>query len=112
NYDRLITVTISYLSKALEKRIWSYYGRINELGAIRLERDVAGIVSAAVKGSRYGLRDAFVRCTQMTLILNMEDDEWEELIKSTPQEEQEAGIVWQLDANERQRVRAIVKDRA
>ncbi|KAK4997566.1 Golgi transport complex subunit 4 [Elasticomyces elasticus] len=106
NFDRLTTTVATYLSKTLEKRIWSYYGRVNELGAVRMERDIAGIVGAAVKGGRYGLRDAFTRCLQMTLIINMEDDEWEEL-----QRDADGGIAWQLDAGERQRTRAIVQDR-
>ncbi|KAF2160567.1 hypothetical protein M409DRAFT_28952 [Zasmidium cellare ATCC 36951] len=113
NYDRLITSTIGYLARTLEKRIWSYYGRVNELGAIRLERDIAGIVAAAVKGGKYELRDAFARCAQMTLILNMEDDEWEEISKlSGVQLERETGVQWKLDAEERKRVRSIIKDQA
>lgn len=113
NYDRLITSTISYLARTLEKRIWSYYGRVNELGAIRLDRDIAGIVAAAVKGGKYELRDAFARCTQMTLILNMEDDEWEEISTlSGVQLERETGVQWKLDAEERKRVRSIIKDQA
>ena len=107
NYDRLITSTTEYLGKVLEKRIWSYYGRVNGLGAIRLERDISGIVNAAVKGGRYGLRDTFTRCTEMTLILNMEDDEWEELSKGPIQED---GIAWHLDATERLRTRSIISD--
>ncbi|KAM3414345.1 hypothetical protein BST61_g10991 [Cercospora zeina] len=111
-YDKLITFTITHLARTLEKRIWSYYGRVNELGAVRLERDVAAMVAIAVKGGKYELRDAFARCTQMTLILNMEDDEWEEISKLTgTQLERETGIDWKLDADERRRVRAIVKDR-
>lgn len=111
-YDKLITATITHLARTLEKRIWSYYGRVNELGAVRLERDVAAMVAIAVKGGKYELRDAFARCTQMTLIMNMEDDEWEEISKLTGiQLERETGIDWKLDADERRRVRAIVKDR-
>ncbi|EMC96085.1 hypothetical protein BAUCODRAFT_34865 [Baudoinia panamericana UAMH 10762] len=112
-YDRLLTATVHYLARTLEKRIWSYYGRVNELGAVRLERDVAGIVAAAVRGGRYELRDAFARCVQMTLIMNMEDDEWEEVSKMDGAKlERESGVKWMLDADERKRVRAIVKDRA
>ncbi|KAF2195533.1 COG4-domain-containing protein [Zopfia rhizophila CBS 207.26] len=107
NFDRLLTVAMTYLATALEKRIRSYYGRINELGAVRLERDVAGIISAAVVGGKYGLRDSFTKCTQMTLIMNMEEDEWEEVINEEQGGEQ--GIPWVLDAEERRRVRAIVK---
>lgn len=105
NFDRLLTQALNYLASQLEKRIRSYYGRVNELGAVRLERDIAGIITAAVAGGKYGLRDAFTKCTQMTLIMNMEDDEWEEVLEDTTDE---SGIPWVLDAEERKRVRAIV----
>ncbi|GAB7355415.1 hypothetical protein MBLNU459_g5931t1 [Dothideomycetes sp. NU459] len=105
NYDRLISATTIYLSKTLEKRIWSYYGRVNELGAVKMERDISGLVNVAVKGSRYGLRDTFARCIEMTLILNMEDEEWDELVRNPVQED---GIAWHLDVGERQRTRAIM----
>jgi hypothetical protein len=106
NFDRLLSLALNYLASALEKRIRGYYGRVNELGAVRLERDVAGIITAAVAGGKYGLRDAFTKCTQMTLIMNMEDDEWDEVAENTSGE---AGIPWVLDAEERKRARAIVK---
>jgi len=110
-YDKLLTSTINHLSKQLEKRIWSHYGRVNELGAIRLERDVTGIVNTAVKGGRYQLRDMFTRCSQMTLILNMDEEEWEDLEKAKPADLEEMGIPWQLDADERKRTRSIITDR-
>jgi hypothetical protein len=109
-YDLLITSTLSYLARALEKRIWSYYGRVNERGAAKLERDISGIVNAAVKGGKYSLRDAFQRCTEMTLILNMEDDEWEEVRAQSVEVQREAGLEWHLDASERARTRSIVTE--
>ena len=113
NYDKLLTVTVAHLARTLEKRILSYYGRVNELGAVKLERDVAGIVSAAAKGGRYELRDLFARSVQMTLIMNMEEDEWEEISKLNGlQLERETGVSWKLDADERKRARGVVKDRA
>ncbi|KAK0256213.1 Golgi transport complex subunit 4 [Friedmanniomyces endolithicus] len=111
-YQKLLTATVAYLARALEKRIWSFYGRVNELGAVRLERDIAGIVAAAAKGGKYDLRDLFARCVQMTLVVNMEDDEWEEVGKlDGARLENETGVKWRLDAGERKRVRGIVKDR-
>ena len=113
NYDKLLTVTVAHLARTLEKRILSYYGRVNEFGAVKLERDVAGIVSAAAKGGRYELRDLFARSVQMTLIMNMEEDEWEEISKLNGlQLERETGVSWKLDAEERKRARGVVKDRA
>lgn len=109
-YDALITSTLSYLARALEKRIWSYYGRVNERGAAKLERDISGIVNAAVKGGKYSLRDAFQRCTEMTLILNMEEDEWEEVRAQSVEAQREAGLEWHLDASERARTRSIMTD--
>ncbi|CAD0092330.1 unnamed protein product [Aureobasidium vineae] len=109
-YDALITSTIAYLARALEKRIWSYYGRLNERGAAKLERDISGIVNAAVKGGKYSLRDAFQRCTEMTLILNMEEDEWEEVAAQSIEQQREAGLEWHLDASERARTRSIMTD--
>lgn len=113
NYDKLLTVTVVHLARTLEKRIWSYYGRVNDLGAVRLERDIAGIAAAAVKGGRYELRNVFARCTQICLIICMEDDEWEEVSKLNGiQLERETGVNWELDADERKRVRGIVRDRS
>jgi hypothetical protein len=106
NFDRLLASALNYLATALETRIRSYYGRVNELGAVRLERDISGIVTAAVAGGKYGLRDAFTKCTQMTLIMNMEDDEWDEVAEDNNGGD---GIPWVMDADERKRVRAIVK---
>ncbi|KAI9662504.1 MAG: hypothetical protein M1821_008671 [Bathelium mastoideum] len=111
NGDRLITTAVQHLSRALEKRIWSYYGRINELGAVRMERDIAGIVSATVQGARYGLRDSFSRCLQITLVMNMEEDEWDEMIQAKDDGQDEEGTVWYLDMEERKRARAMVKDK-
>ncbi|KAF2676336.1 glycoside hydrolase family 125 protein [Lentithecium fluviatile CBS 122367] len=98
NFDRLLTVAVHYLATALEKRIKSYHGLVNELGAVKLERDISGIVTAAVAGGKYGLRDSFTKCTQMTLIMNMEDDEWEEVSHEAAGD---SGIQWVLTADER-----------
>lgn len=107
NFDKLLNTIISYLAEVLEKRIWSYYGRVNEPGAVRLERDIAAIVGTVVKGGRYGLRDAFARCTQICLVMNMEDDEWEEL-QSAPSND---GVDWKIDGEERSRAKAMIRGR-
>jgi hypothetical protein len=114
-FEKLLTGLITYLADRLEKRIYSLYGRVTELGAIRLERDIAGVVAAAVKGGKYDLRDSFARCVQMTLVMNMEEDEWEEVVKlgevGDEALERETGVSWKLDGEERRRVRGIVKAR-
>ncbi|KAI9891895.1 MAG: hypothetical protein M1814_002280 [Vezdaea aestivalis] len=108
NYERLLGSTLVYLaSKVLEKRIWAYQDRLNELGAVRLERDVAGIASAAVRGERYALKEAFAKCAQIGLVMNMETEEWEELTREGAAEE--SGIVWRLDVDERARARSMIR---
>ena len=109
NYEKLLATIISYLGEVLEKRIWSYYGRLDDLGAVRLERDIASIVSVVVSGGRYGLRDAFTRCTQICLTMNMENDEWEELQALSSAGAEEEGVEWKIDDEERARARAMVK---
>lgn len=108
NYEKLLATVISYLAEVLEKRIWSYYGRLDDMGAVRLERDIASIVGIVVGGGRYGLRDAFARCTQICMVINMENDEWEELQAASPEARSE-GIEFKIDDEERTQARAMVK---
>ncbi|GAQ46123.1 conserved oligomeric Golgi complex component 4 [Aspergillus niger] len=111
-FDRLLTVTIAYLSRLLEKRLWSYHGRVNALGATRLERDVSGVVSAAVDvggtqaaPGRYRHREAFTRCLQMVLVMGMDEDEWEDVLRGG----ETAEVVDKLSREERMRVRGMVR---
>ena len=117
-YQRLLSSIISHLGEILEKRIWSYYGRINELGAVRLERDMTNVINIALKGAVYEMRAAFTRCTQICLILNLEQEEWDELkekssnkdhnIKTQGDTGDEETIDWKLSIEERSRARSIV----
>ena len=108
-YHMLLTSTLNHLSRTLERRLWSLYGRVTDLGAVRLERDIAGIVAGAVRGGRYEQRDVFARCMQMCLVLNMEEDEWEEVRKLEGSRlEEETGVKWMLDKDERARVRGML----
>ncbi|KAJ0381725.1 hypothetical protein COL922a_013966, partial [Colletotrichum nupharicola] len=97
SFDRLLTTTLSYLARLLEKRLWAYQGRVNPLGATRLERDISGIASAAVdipapgsgsgsSGSagvvgRYRHREVFARCLQIVLVMGMDEEEWEDVVR-------------------------------
>lgn len=109
-FDRLLGVTVASLSRLLEKRLWSHHGRVNALGAIRLERDVSGIASAAVDvgsgAGRYRHREAFARCTQITTVMAMDEDEWEDVQRGG----ETAQVVDKLRAEERARARAMVSD--
>ncbi|PGH19042.1 hypothetical protein AJ79_00076 [Helicocarpus griseus UAMH5409] len=125
-FERLLGATVGALARLLEKRIWSYHGRVNALGATRLERDVTGIVGAAVDaggsagvgagrkggeedggraygGARYRHREAFARCLQIVMVMGMEEEEWEEVVSGGMEE-----LADRLSVEERARARGIV----
>ena len=111
-FDRVLGVTIAYLARLLEKRLWSYGSRINALGAARLERDVAGLIGAAVDvgyvagaPGRYRYRESFARCVQMTLVMGMDEDEWDEVRRGGVAAE----VVEKLGREDLIRVRGMVR---
>ncbi|KAH9902124.1 COG4 transport protein-domain-containing protein [Xylariomycetidae sp. FL2044] len=104
-FTALMENTATYLVQVLEKRVWSYSGKTNAYGAIRLERDFSGIISMIARGN-YAVREAFARVSQVLMIANMEDDEWEEL----GGEDVEDGIQWVLNEDERRRARNLVRE--
>ncbi|PGH12525.1 hypothetical protein AJ80_06686 [Polytolypa hystricis UAMH7299] len=116
-FDRLHNLTVAAIARLLEKRIWSYHGRVNALGATRLERDITGVVNAAVDvgesaggdgaaggGGRYRHREVFARCVQIVMVMGMDEEEWDELSKG------EMDAVDRLSAEERARARAVVSN--
>jgi hypothetical protein len=105
-FASLLQLVLSYLSKLLEKRIWTYTGRINSVGAQRLERDVNAIVRTVVAGRKYELRSMFLRCIQICTVMNMEGEEWEE-VEGTGEAGWE-GVADRLSPEERGRARRIV----
>ncbi|KAF7506554.1 hypothetical protein GJ744_011591 [Endocarpon pusillum] len=106
-FDRLFTTVVSYLSKLLEKKIWSYHGRVNELGAVRLERDINNIAAVIVQGKKYAYRGAFLKCSQICMVMNMEEDEWEELQLNS---DTSNDIADRVTPEERLRARAMIKE--
>jgi conserved oligomeric Golgi complex subunit 4 len=108
-FGSLLEQTARYLAKVLEKRVWSFAGRANGLGAVRMERDFAGIVGVVCRGGRYGIREVFSRVLQILMVVNMEDDEWEE-IRAAATEDGEEGMSWVISEDERVRARGIVKE--
>ena len=78
-YNTLLASTVEYLGKMIEKKLWSYQGKVNGLGGLRMERDVSGIVGVVCKGKAYGLREGFQRACQICMLANMDEEEWEEI---------------------------------
>ena len=92
--------------KMLEKRLWTYHGRVNEVGAARLEHDINEIVKVVVKGQKYSFRESFLRCSQICMIMNMDEEEWEETLESGGE------VADKLKPEERVRARNMVKESA
>lgn len=91
------------LAITLERRAWRYAGKATAYGAIRMERDFSGIISIVAKGN-YSVRDLFNRVSQILMVVNIEDDEWEELMA-----EGDDSIEWVLSEDERRKARTLVK---
>lgn len=105
-YNTLLEITATHLAKqSLEKRLWSYSGKTNAYGAIRMERDFNGIISTVAKGN-YSVRELFNRITQILMVANMEDDEWEELVDAGDDD----GMEWVISYDERRRARNLVRE--
>ncbi|KAK9462238.1 COG4 transport protein-domain-containing protein [Lipomyces oligophaga] len=96
NYSRVLSLTSEQLSGMLERRVWAMTDRVNELGAIQLERDVAGIISHVSQGKWYFLREKFVRVAQLVMIIGLDEQELEA-----------GGIEWVLSEEERKRASTI-----
>ncbi|KAH7019830.1 hypothetical protein EDB80DRAFT_870443 [Ilyonectria destructans] len=47
----LLALTAKLLARILEKRSWSFSGRVSALGAIKMERDFTGMIDAVSKGN-------------------------------------------------------------
>ncbi|QKD56349.2 COG4 transport protein-domain-containing protein [Fusarium oxysporum Fo47] len=77
-YAALASLAANKLARVLEKRAWSYSGRLTALGGLRLESDFSGIISIIAQDD-YALREPFTQLQEILAIANMEDDEWDEL---------------------------------
>jgi hypothetical protein len=106
-FANLLSISLSSFAEMLERRLWTMQGRISELGAIKLERDLAGIITASTRDGKYELRDSFVRCVEIVTLAGMESEEWEELLDAQKRGE-DLGREWHLTADERKRARGLV----
>lgn len=102
-FSILLDMTARYLSKILEKKILTYVGKTSPFGVVRVERDFTSIVNIVSKGD-YGVREVFGKVTQLLMVANMEDDEWEELLN-----DDDGSIEWVLTTEEMKRARGLVR---
>lgn len=105
-FTALLDITVRYLSGVLENRVWSYAGRTTAYGAIRMERDLGGIVAVVARGN-YSLREVFDKTMQILVVANMEEEEWQEL---QGEGGEEYGMIWVLSEEDRRRARNLVRN--
>ncbi len=103
-FTALLDLTARYLSRVLEKRVWSYAGRTTVYGAIRMERDFNAIVAAVARGN-YTVREVFAKTTQILTVANLEEDEWDEIVADGDE-----AMTWVLSEEERRRARSLVRN--
>jgi Ca2+-transporting ATPase len=103
-FNILLDSTARHVAKLLEKRILLSSGRMNAFGAIRLERDFIGIIDI-VSRDDYRVREVFGRITQLLMVANMEDDEWEEVNALNGADV----IDWVITEEERRKARSLVR---
>jgi hypothetical protein len=106
-YAMLLDSTAKRLSWVLEKRVWSYAGKMNALGAIRMERDFSGIIGVVARGGKYGVRDTMAKVSQICMLINMEEEEWDALVEE--EADGDEGMAWVLTLDERLKARNMVK---
>jgi conserved oligomeric Golgi complex subunit 4 len=107
-FANLLTITMPSFAEALERRLWTMQGRVSDIGAIRLERDLAGIAAAATRDGKYELRENFVRCLEIATVAGMEPEEWEELLAAEKEDADAVNGDWSLDREERRRARSLI----
>jgi len=106
-FTGLLDRTADHLADMLERRAWRFSGKMNALGAQRMERDFSGIIGVVARGGRYAVRDSFARVSQICMLVNMEDEEWDALVEEEQQGDEE--MAWVLSEDERRRARAMVR---
>lgn len=104
-FATLLDSTAKHLARVLERRIW-HAGRINALGATRMERDFSRIVEIVARG-KYSVRDMFSRIAQICMLVNMEDEEWDALVEEEKEGNEE--MSWVLSPDDRLAARNMVK---
>ncbi|KAK0609379.1 COG4 transport protein-domain-containing protein [Bombardia bombarda] len=110
-YMALLDLTGRHLARVLEQRLWGYARRTSAFGAIRMERDFLGIISVVARGN-YSVRELFSRVSQVLMVVNMEEDEWEELSglpSCSERRDGDDGVRWVLTREERAKARSRIK---
>ncbi|ODV70170.1 COG4-domain-containing protein [Hyphopichia burtonii NRRL Y-1933] len=114
-YDKLCRLLVVNVANLIEKKLTMVLNkfRINELGALKLEKDLSFIINEVCEDN-YELREKFLRLTQLVLLIGMDEDEYELSIQNKPPKDDNnededdielLGINWVLTPQERNQFR-------
>ena len=108
-FEKLLSLIVLNLANIIELRLVEILKlfRINELGSLKLEKDLSYIINEVCE-DHYELRERFLRVTQITMLIGMEDDEYEQSFDAVGKEDGHdftSGINWVLTPLERKRYR-------
>jgi len=100
NYEHLFNLTLDALLRPWERQVLSM--KYNELGAIRLDRDVRSVVTYLTSQTAFGKsREKFRRLQHISTLLNLDlDDDVDEFYSSS-------GVVWTLSIQEARSIVAL-----
>lgn len=73
-YKKMVSLSAGFTARLLEKYIWLLDKKVNEMGAIALDRDISRVLSV-ISESDYNLRDKFVRVCQIVMLIGDEEIE-------------------------------------
>lgn len=120
-WNKLLRLVVVNLTNLLEKKLLLNLNKfkINELGSIKLEKDVSYLINEICQDNYY-LREKFVRLTQIILLVGMDDEEYEDSNQPVTKalnnngtqdnedefdDDEAAGINWVLTPQERNQIR-------
>lgn len=103
NYALLFTMAVDALVQPWEQAVMQLV--FTELGALRFDKDLRGVLTALSDLASWGIRDKFLRLQQISYVLNMDEDETD--TNDVFEAGIASGISWQLTPAEVQSVRAL-----
>ncbi|KAG0668604.1 hypothetical protein C6P45_004575 [Maudiozyma exigua] len=106
-YYKLLKAAVIYSSKVVEKKIWAL--QVNELGAIKLDRELSLFINT-ICGTNYSLRETFIRCSQIVLLLGFDDDDFD-IQSGDIKDEISNSMEWSLKPQERIKARNLMIDK-
>lgn len=103
NYALLFSMAVDALVRPWEHLVLQM--TFTELGALRFDKDVRGVLTMLSEQAPWGIRDKFLRLQQVSYVLNMDEEETD--TSDAYEAGVSSGISWQLTPAEVQNVRSL-----